>query len=541
MGDAVFVRRGVYHDSVTLMRAGTGLPGAEVAVVAMATQLNLGLARDLGFDVPAADPGDLLVALRGDDVAGAAEELDRRLTERAPPGREAEQPPRTTRSAARSPADLVLVSVPGEHAFAEALDAVEAGLPVMIFSDGVPVEQERLLKERADERGVLVMGPDCGTAVIGGVGLGFANVLRPGPVGVVAASGTGAQQVTCLLDLAGVGVSHVLGVGGRDLSAEIGGRSTVRALRMLDDDPATELIVLISKPPSPEVAAAVREVAGALRTPVVTAVLGGDADLTSAAEEALRALGVPVPDWPSWTALGDVADSSGDGIGDGTGGERALVGVYSGGTLCAEAAAVAGRGEFTDYGDDVYTRARAHPMIDPTLRLEALRKVPPDAVVLMDVVLGHGADPDPAAALAPAIAASPATVVVALVGTEGDPQGLRRQAETLRAAGAAVFASNARAARFAATTASRPPSPAPASGPGPGPGPGAPRAAAPGPGSGPGVLGAAAPVLRAPGATRLDAGPGPGEPGAAAHGPGSGPGSGSAPGGVWPGSVTEVS
>ncbi|MEU4576446.1 FdrA family protein [Nonomuraea sp. NPDC023979] len=519
MGDAVFVRRGVYHDSVTLMRAGAGLPGAEVAVVAMATQLNLGLARDLGFDVPAADPGDLLVALRGDDVAGAAEELDRRLTERAPPGRESEQPPRTTRSAARSPADLVLVSVPGEHAFAEALDAVEAGLPVMIFSDGVPVEQERLLKERADERGVLVMGPDCGTAVIGGVGLGFANVLRPGPVGVVAASGTGAQQVTCLLDLAGVGVSHVLGVGGRDLSAEIGGRSTVRALRMLDDDPATELIVLISKPPSPEVAAAVREVAGALRTPVVTAVLGGDADLTSAAEEALRALGVPVPDWPSWTAPGDVAASGGDGTGSGAGGGRALVGVYAGGTLCAEAAAVAGRGEFTDYGDDVYTRARAHPMIDPTLRLEALRKVPPDAVVLMDVVLGHGADPDPAAALAPAIAASPATVVVALVGTEGDPQGLRRQAETLRAAGAAVFASNARAARFAATTASRPPSPAPD--------------------SGPGAPGVAAPALGAPGAARLD--PGPGTPGAAAHGSGSGPGSGSAPGGVWPGSVTEVS
>ncbi|MGW0479645.1 FdrA family protein [Nonomuraea sp. NPDC003214] len=572
MGDAVFVRRGVYHDSVTLMRAGTGLPGAEVAVVAMATQLNLGLARDLGFDVPAADPGDLLVALRGDDVAGAAEELDRRLTERAPPGREAEQPPRTTRSAARSPADLVLVSVPGEHAFAEALDAVEAGLPVMIFSDGVPVEQERLLKERADERGVLVMGPDCGTAVIGGVGLGFANVLRPGPVGVVAASGTGAQQVTCLLDLAGVGVSHVLGVGGRDLSVEIGGRSTVRALRMLDDDPATELIVLISKPPSPEVAAAVREVAGALRTPVVTAVLGGDADLTSAAEEALRALGVPVPDWPSWTAPGDVAASGGDGTGSGAdggtggrtgggaGGGRALVGLYAGGTLCAEAAAVAGRGEFTDYGDDAYTRARAHPMIDPTLRLEALRKVPPDAVVLMDVVLGHGADPDPAAALAPAIAASRATVVVALVGTEGDPQGLRRQAETLRAAGAAVFASNARAARFAATTASHPPSPAPGSGPahapasapgpapGPGPGPGAPGArgaAAPGPGSGPGsgpdVLGAAAPALGAPGATRLDSGPGPGVPGAAAHGPGSGPGSGSASGGAWPGSVTEVS
>ncbi|WP_049573766.1 FdrA family protein [Nonomuraea sp. SBT364] len=430
MGDVVFVRRGVYHDSVTLMRAGTGLPGAEVAVVAMATELNLGLARDLGFELPAADPGDLLVALRGEDVAGAAEELDRRLTAQAPVGAEAEQPPRTTRSAARSPADLVLVSVPGEHAFAEALDAVEAGLPVMIFSDGVAAEQERLLKERADERGVLVMGPDCGTAVIGGVGLGFANVLRPGPVGVVAASGTGAQQVTCLLDLAGVGVSHVLGVGGRDLSAEIGGRSTARALRMLDDDPATELIVLISKPPSPEVARTVREVAGTLRTPVVTALLGPGTDLTSATEHALRALGEPVPRWPSWHP----AEAGGPYGGAG----RTLAGVYSGGTLCAEAAMIAGRGEFTDYGDDAYTRGRAHPMIDPTLRLEALRRVPPEAVVLMDVVLGHGSDPDPAAALAPAIAAAEATVVIALIGTDGDPQGRRRQAEALRDAGASA-------------------------------------------------------------------------------------------------------
>lgn len=141
--------------------------------------------------------------------------------------------------------------MPGPHAFAEALDAVEAGLSVMIFSDNVPVEQEVLLKRRAAERGVLVMGPDCGTAVIGGAGLGFANVLRPGPVGLVAASGTGAQQVTCLLDLAGVGVSHVLGVGGRDLSADVGGLSTLRALEALDADPATELIVLISKPRPP--------------------------------------------------------------------------------------------------------------------------------------------------------------------------------------------------------------------------------------------------------------------------------------------------
>lgn len=445
MTDAVLVRSGVYYDSVSLMRVSralTELPGTDVAVVAMATELNLDLARELGFELPPAEPGDLLVALRGPDVSAAKEELDRllaALSSAAGREREAEQPPLTTRSAARGGGDLVLVSVPGEHAFAEAMDAVEAGLPVMVFSDGMPVEQERLLKERADEKGVLVMGPDCGTAVVGGVGLGFANVLRPGPVGLVAASGTGAQQVSCLLDLAGVGVSHVLGVGGRDLSAEVGGRSTVRALRMLDEDPATELIVLISKPPDPEVAGAVREVVASLRTPVVEALLGQGSDLTAAAEEALRALGRTVPAWPRWE--GDAGRRAGGGP---------LVGVYSGGTLCAEAALIAGTGEFTDYGDDAYTRGRAHPMIDPTLRLEALRKAPPDGVVLLDVVLGHAADPDPAAALAPVLAELTAPVVVALVGTESDPQDLHRQAAALRDAGAAVFVSNAQAARHAA-------------------------------------------------------------------------------------------
>ncbi|MGI5272850.1 FdrA family protein [Nonomuraea sp. CA-218870] len=461
MSDAVFLRKGVYHDSVALMRVSralSGLPGTEVAVVAMATELNLELARDLGFTLPAADPGDLLVALRGPDTTTAEQELDRHLAalSSAGPGPDGEQPPLTTRSAARRGADLALVSVPGEHAFAEAMDAIEAGLPVMVFSDGVPVEQERLLKERADERGVLVMGPDCGTAVVGGVGLGFANVLRPGPVGLVAASGTGAQQVGCLLDLAGTGVSHVLGVGGRDLSAAVGGRSTVRALRMLDEDPATELIVLVSKPPDPGVAEQVRQVVASLRTPVVEALLGSGADLTTAAEAALRALGRPVPAWPCWDGSGRRTKTADDGDPGPSGltsaGSRALVGVYSGGTLCAEAALIAGTGAFTDYGDDAYTRGRAHPMIDPTLRLEALRRVPRDGVVLMDVVLGHAADPDPAATLAPAVAALPAAaVVVALIGTEADPQDLRRQAAAFRDAGATVFASNAQAARHAAS------------------------------------------------------------------------------------------
>ncbi|HEX4811159.1 MAG TPA: FdrA family protein [Nonomuraea sp.] len=449
--EVVLVRKGAYYDSVQLMRVSralTGMPGVTAAMVAMATGLNVSVLGDLGFAVPDAAPGDLLIAVRADDPDAAVAEADRQLTTLRRPGPPTEQPPLTTRSAAaREPADLVLVSVPGEHAFAEAYDAVLAGLPVMIFSDGVPVAQERFLKELAGQRGVLVMGPDCGTAAIGGVGLGFANVLSPGPVGVVAASGTGAQQVTSLLDWAGAGVSHVLGVGGRDLSSEVGGLSTLRALRLLDDDPATELIVLVSKPPAPEVARAVADAVSDLRTPVVPVLLGtpstpgredqGAADLTDAAERALRAIGKPVPEWPSWPGARRVSRG------------KALKGVYSGGTLSVEAAAIAGTGEFVDYGDDAYTRGRAHPMIDPTLRVEALARARDTDVVLMDVVLGHGADPDPAAALAPAVARTPATVVVALVGTQADPQDLHRQATTLHEAGAAVFLSNAQAARHA--------------------------------------------------------------------------------------------
>ncbi|WP_327091051.1 FdrA family protein [Nonomuraea sp. NBC_01738] len=428
MADVVTVRKGIYHDSVTLMRVSRALgelPGVEVAIVAMATELNLGLAADLGFELPDADPGDLLVALRGPDVGQARQELDRLLSERSSSVDSAGQPPLTTGSAARLGGDVVLVSVPGEYAFSEAVDAIEAGLPVMVFSDGMPVEQEIALKDLAARAGVLVMGPDCGTAVIAGAGLGFANVLRPGPVGVVAASGTGAQQVTSLLDLAGVGVSHVLGVGGRDLSPEVGGRSTAMALDLLDEDPSTELIALISKQH------------GVAVNPPMKPFIAKNQDLTAIAESILTTLGRSIPEWPSWPAW---SGKSATGV---------LHGVYSGGTLCLEAAAITDMGDFVDYGDDAYTRGRPHPMIDPTLRLEALARVNAGDVVLMDVVLGHGADPDPAASLAHAVARCPATVVVALVGTEGDPQDLHRQATAFREAGAAVFTSNAQAARHA--------------------------------------------------------------------------------------------
>ncbi|HET8562111.1 MAG TPA: FdrA family protein [Marmoricola sp.] len=475
----VEVRAGAYADSVALLqvsRAVQQVDGVEAAQVAMATPLNRDLLAQMGFEAPDATPNDLVVAVRvttpdrlGDALAAVEEAMagvGRRTT-----GEAVEAPPRTTATALRGTGDgPVLVSVPGPSALVEAMDALDAGRDVMVFSDNVPVEHELALKTVAAERDLLVMGPDCGTAVIGGLGLGFANACSPGPVAVVAASGTGCQQLMCLLEHAGVGVGTALGVGGRDLSAQVGGRSTLEALRRLDADPDVELVVVVSKPPAEEVATVVHEAAGRLGTPVELALLGpGRPDLTAVAERVVAGLGREVPEWPVW-------GSTGAGQGD------LLRGLFVGGTLCDEAMLLATEALgpvrsniplspdlalgpdlaadthlMVDFGDDALTAGRAHPMIDPTLRLEHLDRLardPRTGAVLMDVVLGHGAEADPAALLAPAIAAVRRTspdlaVVVSCVGTELDPQGLARQATALAAAGAEVHLSNARATRRA--------------------------------------------------------------------------------------------
>jgi FdrA protein len=336
----VQARSGAYADSVALMqvsRTVTNSPGVQTALVAMATELNLELLDGMQFARPAGvGPNDLLVAVRADDdaaLAAGVAMVAEALAARPPTtgGSFAELPPRTVSSAARAtgPA-LALISVPGQHAFTEAMDALDAGCDVMIFSDNVPVEQEIRLKDAAAERDLLVLGPDCGTAVVGGIGLGFAHTVDPGPVGLVAASGTGAQQVLCLLDAAGIGVSAALGVGGRDLSSAVAGRSTRPALTALDDDPATELVIVISKPPSDEVAAEMRAFAATLRTPVQFALIGaGQPDLTEATEHALRAIGADVPSWPHWPGRVTSPRSG------------SLRGLFAGGTLCDEAMVIA--------------------------------------------------------------------------------------------------------------------------------------------------------------------------------------------------------
>ncbi len=477
----VELRRGAYRDSVRLMqisRTVAATPGVSSALVAMATELNLDLLTGMGFTAPPeATANDMVVAVHADDdstAATALANLESQLADRPAASTGFGTPPRPRTVAAglrRLDGALALISTPGRYAFCDAMDALDAGTSVMLFSDNVPVAEELRLKEIAADRGLLVLGPDCGTAVIGGVGLGFANVVRPGPVGLVAASGTGAQQLMCLLDAAGVGISHCLGVGGRDLSTEVAGRSTLAALDALDADPATELIVVVSKPPADEVSARIREHAGKLATPVVFALLGaGKPDLTAATAEALRQLGEAVPEpWPRWLPETAATPRAGS-----------LRGLFSGGTLCDEAMVIAseqlGRVEsniplrpdwrlpddlaatghaMIDFGDDALTQGRPHPMIDGTLRLERLAREVTDAdgaVVLLDVVLGHAAHPDPAADLAPAVTSAVdagTAVVVSLTGSADDPQDRDRQAGVLRDAGAAVFASNAEAARYA--------------------------------------------------------------------------------------------
>ena len=508
--DHVELRHGVYADSVTLLRMSSALgavPGIEAAQVAMATSFNLGFATGAGFDVPdGAGPNDLLIALRGTDRHSIERALDAFTTSiaaaeqasRAPGGLGTPARPRTVRAAVAGAPDaaLVLLSVPGPSVLGEAMDAVAAGRHLMIFSDNVPIEHEVAIKSAAAQAGVLVMGPDCGTAIVGGVGLGFANVLRApagggATVGVAAASGTGAQQLTSLLDDAGVAISAVLGLGGRDLSAAVGGRSALTALAMLDADPGTDHIVLISKPAHPATADRVLAAAGAARTPLTSMVLGSPgSDITAGVERLLGELGVPVPVWKRWRSPGAVtAGPVAPGF---------VRGLFAGGTLADEAMVVLADplGDITsniplqpglalpqaaaggplpdltglghvvlDLGEDEFTSGRPHPMIDPTLRLLLLAAQAADrdvSVVLLDVVLGHGAEADPAASLAPAIRSAltrratsdrPLAVVISLCGTAGDPQDRERQAADLVAAGATVYASNAMAARAAAAFA----------------------------------------------------------------------------------------
>jgi FdrA protein len=334
--------------------------------------------------------------------------------------------------------------VPGEYAVRDAHRALTEGMHVFLFSDHVGTPDEVALKRRGAERGLLVMGPECGTAMLGGVGLGFANEVRRGPVGIVAAAGTGAQEVSVLLDRGGAGVSHIVGVGGRDLSSQVGGIMFRAAMELLAAEPDTETLLLVSKPPDPHVVQTLGDVDVAGKR-VVAAFVGWDgADAPFEVHSTLEA--------GAFAAAGCDPDPAGDTEVPTAGGP--LLGLFSGGSLAHEAQTILGGGHrILDLGEEEYTQGRPHPMVDLELRRGLLRREGPQAgCVLLDVVIGHGSHPDPAGGMAGELAAlAPDRPVIAHVcGTPADPQDSHRQEATLRDAGVIVAPTNAAAARLAA-------------------------------------------------------------------------------------------
>ena len=440
------VRKGFYADSVALMRVAREISkdGIEASLM-IGTPSNKALLKDSGLlakEGESARPDDLIIAVKGRDAEAALALAEKLLTSKPASGKSKES--FSTLNAAIASlenANLALISVPGAFAAAEARRALERGLHVMMFSDNVPVEDEVKLKDLALSRGLLLMGPDCGTALIAGAPLAFANAVPRGDVGIVSASGTGLQEVSTLLARQGKGVSHGIGVGGRDLSEKVGGRMTLAALEALEADPATKRIIVISKPPAPSVAKKVLQKVKGLRKPVVLCLLGSrDKNIKKTLEEAAGFK-------PKSAATTKKAKGR-------------IIGLFCGGTLCAEAEIVladagvpAKARQLVDLGDDEYTQGRPHPMIEPELRnahvVRAL-KDPKVGVLLLDMVIGYGAHADPAGLVAPLVKKTKKLVIASVTGTEQDPQVYSRQVRVLEDAGVVVAESNAQAARIAA-------------------------------------------------------------------------------------------
>ena len=494
-----------YFDSVFLMRVSKRLSvqqGIHQAALVMGTPKNIRILADAGYDgidALRASSNDLVVSLRADSVEQARlliDELERYLV------RDSSRP--ITRSVRSLPqaltqqpsSNIALISVPGDFATREARQALESGLNVFLLSDNVPIEDELSLKKLARENGLLLMGPDCGTSIVGGVGLGFANAVRRGPIGVIGASGTGTQEVTSLVHRWGSGISHAIGVGGRDLSDDIGAISTLQAIIALEKDPNTSVILLVSKPPGSATVAQVNKRIESCSKPVVTCYLG-DRDEAS-------------PELPNVTITNNLDDAAtaairlagGIRVDEGSAvspealqreqaklrsSQKYVRGIFAGGTLCYQAkqalkdaglavysneplekdmglrdSSVSVEHTLVDMRADEFTEGKPHPMVDSTQRVQRILAEAGDpeiAVLLLDCVLGFVAAEDPGGDIAPAITEAKRTVeqrgdnlsvVVSVCGTELDHQGLESQIHSLEEAGAIVFTSAFQAAGFAA-------------------------------------------------------------------------------------------
>ncbi len=496
-----FVKQGTYQDSVALMRVSRQVracAGIKQASVMMATPQNKEVLREAHLlieTVMEATPSDMVVVVEAETEGAADAALEEVKTSLETPPAGAAKSAESTGPRCRTVAmgssilggaNLAMVSVPGVYAAAEALKVLKTGLHVFLFSDNVSIEDEIDLKRFAHGRGLLVMGPDCGTALVNGVPLGFVNAVRRGGIGMVGASGTGMQEVMSLVHRWGRGISHAFGTGSRDLSEAVGGITMLDALDILAEDSNTRVVVLISKPPSPRVAETILARATAMSKPVVVCFLGSVPAVSgprffvaSTLEETARlAIALETGKTPE---TGTTQETS---FPVSPAGGGCLRGLFSGGTLAEEALLVArtrighvysnlgGReilpnssvsieNTIIDMGSDEFTVGRPHPMIDYSCRIERFRREMADptvGVILMDVVLGLGSNPDPAKELAPAIleeltaarsAGRDVKVVLSIVGTESDPQHHDEQVAAFKSAGALVAFSNAQAARLA--------------------------------------------------------------------------------------------
>lgn len=495
----VEIRR-AYYDSVVLMQLQANLArlaGILDAGVMMGTEANKELLAQnnlLAPEAKAALADELIIAVRGQDesaVESALKQVDTLLAQRRSAVEGQDYLPQSVEGAARlmPQAGWVLVSVPGRYAAGVARESLRLGKHVFLYSDNVALEEEISLKQLAAESGLLLLGPDCGTAIINGVGLGFANRVRRGPVGLVGASGTGLQQVTARIHQLGSGITHAIGTGGRDLSEAVGAITARQALDLLSRDPDTRVIVLISKPPAQAVADDLLRLVRAAGKPAVVNFIGYTppsslarddrlhfaASLDRAAELAVELARSLPPEADPPAAVTGFSQ-----------GQRYLRGLFSGGTLAYEAllllqdylpvvysnaplkqehrlanALVSQGHTIVDLGEDEFTVGRLHPMLDHTLRIRRLEQEANDpevAVILLDVVLGYGAHPDPAGELAPAIARVLAgargagrqlEVVAVVTGTDEDPQNMEEQIKQLEQAGARVNTNNEVAVRYA--------------------------------------------------------------------------------------------
>jgi FdrA protein len=505
MNQKVVVQANRYHDSAFLMRISRelkALPGMAEAVVLMGTPMNLELLEQAGFEpavIGKAGPMDLVVALRAEDPAAieAAERELPRLLRGADTARKmgAEARPASLAEAlaAAPQANIVSVAVPGPYAAYLAHRALDAGRHVFLFSNNVPLEDEIALKQRGRQAGLLVMGPDCGTAILNGVGFGFTNRVPRGNVGLVGASGTGLQEVCCQLDALDQGVTHAIGTGSQDLSKAVGGIMTEMGLKLLQADPETLVVVLVAKHPSPEVADRIHGLLAGLGKPAVVRYLGQEprksADgvyyapsLDQAAALATELIEDPDADPARVAATLSLKAAESNLLASAIAPVNGrAVGLFGGGSLMAEAqlaftrmglstlvpdrplqagSVLPGREHLLiDTGEDFYTRGRPHPMIDQTVRCELLLAMltsPAVGLVLLDLVLGDGAHPDPAPELVQVmerawkINPSRPRLLVSVSGTRADPQNLERQRDLLTRAGMQVLPSAALAAADAA-------------------------------------------------------------------------------------------